>query len=667
MLKLVQLYVYDLNRRNLNRHTSVVVFGREIFYGQGISITHPGQSHHGNPLRMVDVGQTDIDEETFEEYLTEMRQHYTADKYHLLDFNCNSFTNDVVGFLTGGSIPDWIKDLPSDFLSTPFGAALRPTIDNMFRRPIPGAVSTPATIQPTPQSARAAINASPDPALASTLLQSVASQATLGPSSMAPPSQSTSTVAAPVHICTNPTSFHNTLKTHRAVVAFFTSATCGPCRMIEPLFDQLAHEKTEAAKLAGGIAFAKIDMGVGMGGMVGSEYGVRVTPTFIFFLDGIKKHEMKGANRAELTSQVNMLLFEAYPPHPHSKVTIPALEKVSTNPILFTQVPKLDIVTTKLCSFVDSASRPIPNSQTIKHTLSSEFAGYLRGQFSSNGKAVRSSATPQMLTKWTETTKTLVGHLPPSQLFPLVDMWRLAILDNVVSSWCATAAGNMTDPIQILIVKALSTLRSSEAPSTMRNYILTTLRLLSNTFSDLTLAHHVLSPSGKRSSVTSLVITTLLHEDASVRTAASSLAFNMAAAIQKVRIEQMRAMNGSVSGLDEDGEWEIELVSAVLEAIRNEVQNEDIVHRLTASLAFLLRLSPVYESQLAPLLEVLQAKETLQSKLEKGGCGEQGVQNNDIRSLIAQVAESLLHMAWDNTRGGGIQHKTYRDCEQCTL
>lgn len=29
----------------LYRHTSIVVFGKEIFYGQGISITGPGQSH----------------------------------------------------------------------------------------------------------------------------------------------------------------------------------------------------------------------------------------------------------------------------------------------------------------------------------------------------------------------------------------------------------------------------------------------------------------------------------------------------------------------------------------------------------------------------------------------------------------------------------------------
>jgi hypothetical protein len=30
-------------------------------------------------------------------------------QYHLLDFNCNSFTNDCIGFLTGGSIPSHIK------------------------------------------------------------------------------------------------------------------------------------------------------------------------------------------------------------------------------------------------------------------------------------------------------------------------------------------------------------------------------------------------------------------------------------------------------------------------------------------------------------------------------------------------------------------------------
>ena len=80
------------------RHTSVVVYGKEIFYGQGINITQPGRSHasqylltcarsstdcdpqHGQPLQMLDMGETALDEETFNEYLEEIKTHYTADK-----------------------------------------------------------------------------------------------------------------------------------------------------------------------------------------------------------------------------------------------------------------------------------------------------------------------------------------------------------------------------------------------------------------------------------------------------------------------------------------------------------------------------------------------------------------------------------------------------------
>ena len=99
----------------------------------------------------------------------------------------------------------------------------------------------------------------------------------------------------------------------------------------------------------------------------------------------------------------------------------------------------------------------------------------------------------------------------------------------------------------------------------------------------------------------------------------------------------------------------------MLEALQNETQSEDIgafmkfpkpctrsltpnlmlVHRLTASLAFLLRFSPVYDTQLFPLLEVLQAKETLKAKLDKGGCGEEGVKGPALRKLVEQVADNF--------------------------
>lgn len=82
----------------------MVVFGKEIFYGQGIDITLPGRSHvrlsaclgqqtlimsmspqHGQPHQQFDLGETALDEDTFNEYLAEMREHYTADKVSGVD------------------------------------------------------------------------------------------------------------------------------------------------------------------------------------------------------------------------------------------------------------------------------------------------------------------------------------------------------------------------------------------------------------------------------------------------------------------------------------------------------------------------------------------------------------------------------------------------------
>jgi desumoylating isopeptidase 1 len=65
------------------------------------------------------------------------------------------------------------------------------------------------------------------------------------------------------------------------------------------------------------------------------------------------------------------------------------------------------------------------------------------------------------------------------------------------------------------------------------------------------------------------------------------------------------------------------------------------VHRLAASLGCLLRLSPFYETQMSPLLEVLQAKIILKGKLQKGGCGENGVGKKDVKKLVEEIADKL--------------------------
>ncbi|KAH6911566.1 thioredoxin family protein [Coprinopsis sp. MPI-PUGE-AT-0042] len=643
----VQLYVYDLSNgmaRQLSRqltgkqidgiwHTSVVVFGKEVFYGQGISITAPGRSHHGRPMQILDMGETAIDEETFQEYINELRDHYTADKYHLLEFNCNSFTSDCVGFLTGGSIPSYIKDLPTDFLSTPFGQSLRPTIDAMYRRPSAGTPTPP----PVAPAAQQPINQE----TAAALLQAVSTMATQnqGASGSSQPNP----IAGPIHIVTNTPSFASFLKTHKAAVAFFTSQTCPPCRMIEPVFERLAEEKGVRID-RDGAGFAKIDLGVMGGSQLSSQYNVHATPTFLFFMDGQKVAEVKGANAGELNSQVNLLLFEAYPPHPHTSVSLPAIKALSINPILFTQVPAIDTVIAKLSGFIDSASWPASAHQSpaaVKEVLSGNVATYLKARSAAAGKAPPPAATPGLLVHWSQVTETLVSVLPIETLFPLLDIWRLALLDPATGTWISTSPS--PNPVTTFLPMAIESVQTPSKQS--RNYNLIILRLFSNCFASPQGSRWLMS-SPVRERLTHVLIPSLLHEDAAIRTAAASLAFNTASYLQKLRIEAVQAgrrWNVDTEGGEAMVDWQVEMASAIVEALEREKENEEVVHRLAACLAYLIRLSPVHESQLSPLLEVLQAKQVLKAKLVKGDGwnGEGGLTKKDVRQLVREVSDKL--------------------------
>ena len=64
------------------------------------------------------------------------------------------------------------------------------------------------------------------------------------------------------------------------------------------------------------------------------------------------------------------------------------------------------------------------------------------------------------------------------------------------------------------------------------------------------------------------------------------------------------------------------------------------MHRLTAALAFFIHLSPFYDSEIKPLLEVLQIKEVLRSKLVVD-LGKLEIDSADIRSLIKEVSDKL--------------------------
>lgn len=144
----VKLYVYDLSHGMAKQmsqqflgtqvdgiwHTSIVVDNKiEWYYGAGIQSSLPGKTHHGIPDKVIDLGESYIPEDLVKEYLDEIRNDYTPDKYNLFDHNCNHFTQDLSQFLTGSDIPVDISSLSRNVLATPFGQMLRPMLEQGMR------------------------------------------------------------------------------------------------------------------------------------------------------------------------------------------------------------------------------------------------------------------------------------------------------------------------------------------------------------------------------------------------------------------------------------------------------------------------------------------------------------------------------------------------------
>lgn len=77
-----------------NRHTGVVVYGREYYYGDGIRRGQPvcdvksrlgvpdlefqGATPYGKPVKVEDLGTTSLPRDTFHEFIYSIRDRYTA-------------------------------------------------------------------------------------------------------------------------------------------------------------------------------------------------------------------------------------------------------------------------------------------------------------------------------------------------------------------------------------------------------------------------------------------------------------------------------------------------------------------------------------------------------------------------------------------------------------
>ncbi|KAJ7803638.1 hypothetical protein B0H14DRAFT_3777013 [Mycena olivaceomarginata] len=166
---------------------------------------------------------------------------------------------------------------------------------------------------------------------------------------------------------------------------------------------------------------------------------------------------------------MDLLLFQAYPAHPHALLSTPTVKALSLEPV-FTQVPPLETVLAKFVAFIDGCCPTFYN----RHA-------------SEGGLAYSCCPVPQsaLCTRYSEVhtapvcnpsaTNTMGGgndspRKRPANteaLFPLVDMWRLAstplLRPGSLQHWPMQDKGT-------------------------RNYVLTALRLLANTFKTPVLA-----------------------------------------------------------------------------------------------------------------------------------------------------------------------------------
>lgn len=80
--------------------------------------------------------------------------------------------------------------------------------------------------------------------------------------------------------------FDQFVKENENVVVDCWAAWCGPCRMLSPIIEQLAEEKTN-------IAFAKLD--VDKNRAVSIRYGIMSIPTLLYFKNGALVDKTLGA------------------------------------------------------------------------------------------------------------------------------------------------------------------------------------------------------------------------------------------------------------------------------------------------------------------------------------------------------------------------------------
>ncbi|KAF2997078.1 hypothetical protein E8E13_002739 [Curvularia kusanoi] len=541
-------------------------------------------------MEVVKLGQTSLPLEVILEYLESLKTIYTAESYDLFMHNCNNFSNDFAMFLVGKGIPSHITSLPQDVLNTPFGQMLRPQIDAMMR---------PITQAPTPQPVQPMAPARP--------------QATAASNNQAASSSNGSALAAYTGRVNNVTSIDEvdkllSLAKDRAAIIFFTSATCGPCKLVYQPYDDLAAEAGSKC------IFIKIDF-TRADQSINTRYpNVRATPTFITYSKGSKQDEWSGADPRQLRSNVESLLNATFPPHPHLSQSTPYLLRQSQRPITFTKIPPLE----KLVAKMGDVGKAPAVSSIVSFINTREKSG-----------AIEAPLTE--LPQFANFLRNSTTQLPPEVLFAAYDLLRVALTDVRVAGFFAEEHKGATGTPATVhhMLKHVEALNES-APYPLR---LTTLHLACNLFSSPLFVPHLLS-TPLSSALISILTTSLLDDKhPALKASALSLAMNLASSNHQIRMKKYGGnVSHTLSSANELGDAEqTELLASLLETLGSEDQwseNKKMALIATGWLAYGADL----EGELRDLWRVMDAAGTV---------GKIQASATDERMLVKEVQKLL--------------------------
>lgn len=576
----VHLLVYDLSKglaRQMSMqflgfqldavyHTSIELDGLEWVYDGNVVAITPGSSHLGQPLQRLHLGKTELPMDVIQQYIESLKEVYTVQAYNLWKHNCNNFSNDLAMFLLGTGIPDHILHMPDAVLDSPFGRMLMP-----------------------------ALNQQVEAGRQQGGIWGIQGNGTNGHASASSSSQGQLPIQeAKVRHANNTQELDSLLAAARDsfAVVFFTSATCGPCKMLYPLYDELAAEIGDKGILI------KVDISRAFD--VASRYSIRATPTFVSFVRGAEESRWSGADAAALQGNVRLLVQMAHPSHPHASLKLPTLQNPGAKSVLFTKTPPIS----KLLAKMGSAAEH-PSIKALSHFIEAR------------DKEGAAEATLPDMTALTSFIRDSIRSLPLDLVFPVVDLLRCGLADVRLSGYMAEEKDQETIVALLSHVNGLGT----DCPYALR---LVTLQMACNLFSSPLYPVQILSRENLRSAVTSLVSSSFLDETHSnVRVAAASLLFNVALANSKKR----RACEADM--LPEGDQ--IELAAALLEAISQESESREALSGMLLALGYLAYLAPL-DGELVDLLRTMDAGDTVLGKKE---------QFKDV-TLVEEVGAELL-------------------------